>query len=211
MTWKHSGIAVFLIFFIFVLTPPNPVFSASLPKSTQEMLKKSNLHQIILAGIDKELQVPQEWIEKARKEGKVRVRGTPAVARFEKVFFGPFRERYPFITLEYSGGSQKDRAVQTLVAYKSGRFIGDVVENDLEGTMAIVASGWTSVKAGGLPWALVLIDLCFYTGPVTEASNAKTAAGACQNRPYYASDGYHTVPIPRAPASQRKTHCSNPA
>ncbi len=129
MTWKHSGIAVFLIFFIFVLTPPNPVFSASLPKSTQEMLKKSNLHQSILAGIDKELQVPQEWIEKARKEGKVRVRGTPAVARFEKLFFGPFRERYPFITLEYSGGSQKDRAVQTLVAYKSGRFIGDVVEN----------------------------------------------------------------------------------
>ena len=129
MSQKQCGFIISLMLSVFLLTMPQDIFSASLPKSTQAMLKKSNLHQSILAGIDEELQVPQEWIDKARKEGKVRVRGTPAVARFEKVFFGPFRERYPFITLEYSGGSQKDRAVQTLVAYKSGRFIGDVVEN----------------------------------------------------------------------------------
>lgn len=126
---KQGGMIVSLIFFVILLISLDPVFSASLPKSTQEMLKKLKLDPSFLAGIDKELQIPQEWVEKARKEGKVRVRGTPAVARFEKRFFAPFRERYPFISLEYTGGSQRDRAVKTLVAYKSGRIIGDLVEN----------------------------------------------------------------------------------
>src|ERR1035437_6172919 len=41
--------------------------------------------------------------------------------------------------------------------------VGDVVENDLAGTLAIVRSGWTSaLNKGQLPWAMVLVDLCFY-------------------------------------------------
>lgn len=45
--------------------------------------------------------------------------------------------------------------------------IGDTVENDLEGTVAFVRQGWMQAPR----WSLVLLDLCFYTGRVTEASD----------------------------------------
>jgi len=120
-----------------------PVFSASLPPSTQGMLKKHKLDPSILHDIDKELAVPPDLLEKAKKEGRVRVQGTPGEARDEKIFFAPFRERYPFISLEYSGTSQQDRAVKTLTAYRSGRILGEVVES-LSGAVL------TYVEAGAL-------------------------------------------------------------
>ncbi|MDX6404502.1 MAG: hypothetical protein QOH70_1957 [Blastocatellia bacterium] len=52
----------------------------------------------------------------------------------------------------------------------SGSIVGDFVEHDLEGTLQVVRAGWNSRPPGSLPWALVLLDLCFYTGQVTEAS-----------------------------------------
>jgi len=56
--------------------------------------------------------------------------------------------------------------------------VGDVVENDLDGTMNIVRQGWFSKTVGTNPkmpsWAMVLLDLCFYTGKVTEESNRRT-------------------------------------
>ena len=51
--------------------------------------------------------------------------------------------------------------------------VGDVVENDLEGTLRVVRDGWL-VPDGEQCWALVLLDLCFYTGPVTEQSHRRT-------------------------------------
>jgi len=59
--------------------------------------------------------------------------------------------------------------------------IGDVVENDLEGCMRTVEDGWY-VKSSKLPWAMVLLDLCFYTGRVTEESNRKNL-GEAEGRP----------------------------
>ncbi|OQX18222.1 MAG: hypothetical protein BWK76_08220 [Desulfobulbaceae bacterium A2] len=49
--------------------------------------------------------------------------------------------------------------------------IGDSVENDLEATIAFVRQGWHTAANSGPTWALVLLDLCFYTGAVTAASN----------------------------------------
>jgi DNA-binding NtrC family response regulator len=47
-----------------------------------------------------------------------------------------------------------------------------VVENDLEGTLLKVREGWTeAIRRFEPPWALVLLDLRFYTGPVTEQSH----------------------------------------
>lgn len=46
--------------------------------------------------------------------------------------------------------------------------IGDVVENDLAGTLDCIQRG----NRDGLPWDLIILDLCFYTGEVTEASDA---------------------------------------
>lgn len=52
--------------------------------------------------------------------------------------------------------------------------VGDTVENDFEGTLAVVRRGWTDALAQGeAPWAMVLLDLCFYTGPVTPESNRR--------------------------------------
>jgi DNA-binding NtrC family response regulator len=53
--------------------------------------------------------------------------------------------------------------------------VGTVVENDLESTIELVRRGWTGAFARGKrPWAMVLLDLCFYTGEVTAESNRRT-------------------------------------
>ncbi len=57
--------------------------------------------------------------------------------------------------------------------------VGDVVENDLEGALRAIRAGW----APGRPrWALILLDLCFYTGPVTVESHRRTP-GMPEGRP----------------------------
>ena len=110
-----------------LLILPQTTLPAPLPKSTQEMLKKINLDPAVLSDIDKELTVPQEWIEKARKEGKLRIRSTPMTPKQIKTLLAAFRERYPFIELEYLGSSQRDRTIKTLIAYKAGRVLSDVL------------------------------------------------------------------------------------
>jgi len=113
-----------LLFFSFLL--PYDAFSAPLPKSVQEMLKKLKLDPAILANVDKELDVPKGWIEGAKKEGKLRLFSTFDPPQAE-VVLQPFRERYPFVATEYSRASHEDRAVRTLVAYKNKRIVTDVL------------------------------------------------------------------------------------
>ncbi|MBE2281842.1 MAG: hypothetical protein IAE77_00110, partial [Prosthecobacter sp.] len=61
--------------------------------------------------------------------------------------------------------------------------VGAVVENDLASTLGQVRSGWNEVLAlGEPPWAMVLLDLCFYTGRVTEDSHQRTP-GMPEGRP----------------------------
>ncbi len=103
------------------------VFSASLPKSTQEILKSLNVKASILSDIDQELQVPKDWLEKAKKEGRLNIRGTPFTPSEVRVFLGPFRERYSFLEVDYFGGNQANRSVKTLVAFRAGRILSDAV------------------------------------------------------------------------------------
>jgi len=105
---------------------PHGALSAPLPKSTQEMLKKLKLDAAILSDIDRELQVPREWVDRARKEGKLRVFSTLDPPQAE-ILFRPFKERHPFIAMEYSRASHEDRAVRTLIAYKNKRIVTDVL------------------------------------------------------------------------------------
>ncbi|MGH7831428.1 MAG: ABC transporter substrate-binding protein, partial [Candidatus Binatia bacterium] len=72
------------------------------------------------------LQVPQAWINGAKKEGKLRVFSTFDPPQAE-VLFRPFKERYPFIATEYSRASHEDRAVRTLVAFKNKRVVTDIL------------------------------------------------------------------------------------
>jgi len=101
-------------------------FSAPLPKATQEMLKKLKLDPTILSDIDKELQVPKAWMDGAQKERKLRIFSTFDPPQTE-VLFGPFKERYPFIAIEYNRASHEDRAIRTLVAYKNKKSVTDIL------------------------------------------------------------------------------------
>ncbi len=51
--------------------------------------------------------------------------------------------------------------------------LGDVVENNLDDVARIVREGWDKSPC----WSLVLLDLCFYTGSVTERSVASKGPG----------------------------------
>jgi len=59
--------------------------------------------------------------------------------------------------------------------------VGDHVENDLEGVLDVVRRGWSDVPQRYARWAMVLLDLCFYTGRVTEESSRR-AAGMPEGR-----------------------------
>ena len=101
-------------------------FAAPLPKSTEEMLKKLKLDASVLSNIDKELEVPKAWLDGARKEGKLRIYHTVDPPQAE-VMFRPFKERFPFISIEYSRASHEDRAIRTLIAFKNKRIVTDIL------------------------------------------------------------------------------------
>ncbi|HTN73549.1 MAG TPA: extracellular solute-binding protein [Methylomirabilota bacterium] len=101
-------------------------FAAPLPKSTEEMLRKLKLDASILSNIDKELEVPKAWLDGARKEGNLRIYHTVDPPQAE-VMFRPFKERFPFISIEYSRASHEDRAIRTLVAFKNKRIVTDIL------------------------------------------------------------------------------------
>lgn len=59
--------------------------------------------------------------------------------------------------------------------------LGDTVENDLDGTVAFVRRHWQTLDHSS-PLSGVLLDLCFYTGTVTPASEAKRGKGMPEGR-----------------------------
>jgi len=116
--WKLS--CLFLAF-------PSVTLSAPLPKATEEILRKLKLDPAILANLESELHAPKEWSDRARKEGKVRIYATLEPTQLATLL-APFRERYPFIAVETAEATREDRSVRTLIAYKSGRILTDVLE-----------------------------------------------------------------------------------
>src|SRR4030095_2856527 len=90
--------------------------AAPLPKSTDEMLKKLKLDAGTLANIDKELEVPKAWLDGARKEGKLRVFSTFDPGQFETLA-RPFKERYPYIAIEYSRARHNESHICSIIDY----------------------------------------------------------------------------------------------
>ena len=127
MTKKDTASQFSLLLLFFLLVLPQGIFCASLPPSIQEMLKTLKLDPSILADTDKELQVPKDWIEKAKKESKLRILGAGFEPGLVKAFFAPFKERYPFIEIEYSSPGHEARSVKFLTAYKGGRILADAL------------------------------------------------------------------------------------
>lgn len=100
--------------------------AADLPKATLNALTELKLDASILTGLEKELEVPAAWIERAKKEGNLRITGSYDDKQF-KVLALPFNERYPFIKITYMRGDLVARAVKPLLALKDKRIIADIV------------------------------------------------------------------------------------
>ena len=62
--------------------------------------------------------------------------------------------------------------------------IGDTVENDLPGLFEKILGGWDEnrLAPGELPWSMILLDMCFYTGTVTAESERTSGKGMPQGR-----------------------------
>lgn len=104
-----------------------PAGADTVPKSALAALKKKGFDADDLKGVDKELTVPQAWIDASKKEpGKFLFRFNVSPKNYQ-AFFAPFRERYPWIKIEYTQGVGAGRAVKPLEAFKTGRLIADVV------------------------------------------------------------------------------------
>ncbi len=102
------------------------VAAAEMLKSTQAMLKELKLDKSILKGLDEELKVPAGWIEKARKEKDLVIISSWDQLQFIKMT-APFKLRYPFINIRYARASYNARVIKTLIAYKEGRHLTDIL------------------------------------------------------------------------------------
>jgi ABC-type Fe3+ transport system substrate-binding protein len=103
-----------------------PLQAADLPKATLDMLKAIDVEPSLLNGTESEMVVPQSWIDGAKKEKKIRIIGSRDTAEFEKSV-RPFKERYPFLTFEYTRASYGTRALNILVGAQGGRVPTDVM------------------------------------------------------------------------------------
>ncbi len=102
------------------------VSAAEVQKSTAAILKDLGKPASLLDGIERELAVPNAWIEGARQEAALVVSGTWDEAQFRKMT-GPFVERYPFVRIKQLRGSRQERVIKPLMALQSGRVTTDVI------------------------------------------------------------------------------------
>ncbi len=96
-----------------------------LPQATKDILKKLKVSDSVLSGLDKELAVPQAWIDGARKEGALKLVDTHGEREFEEMI-APFKARYPFIKINYARGAYQARTTRTMIAVKAGNYTSDV-------------------------------------------------------------------------------------
>jgi iron(III) transport system substrate-binding protein len=100
--------------------------AADLPATTKAQLRDMKLDESIMAGLDRELAMPQAWFEGAKKEPPVQVLGTWSAEEW-KVLSQSFRARYPSVKIDYVRSSRDNRQVQVLLAYKQGRYVADII------------------------------------------------------------------------------------
>lgn len=100
--------------------------AAEIPPGAQAALKQLNLDPSILSNLDEELNVPKEWIARAEKGPPAKIVGTWDPQQFQKIE-PVFHAHYPGIKISYSRSDRYNRAINTLVALKEGRYIADVI------------------------------------------------------------------------------------
>lgn len=123
---RLSIISVTTLFLMIGMAGPRAGAAAELPDATRAALKELKLDETALAGLDKELEMPAAWIEGVKAEGPVGILATWDSAQFDQLA-APFRARYPFVKIDYARAGRYDRTIKTLIAFKDGRYIADVL------------------------------------------------------------------------------------
>ncbi|MDH3242786.1 MAG: extracellular solute-binding protein [Alphaproteobacteria bacterium] len=121
---RRTPVAIAVAFGLSALA--GQAIGADLPKPTLDILKELKLDPSILKDLDEELKVPAVWIEKARKEKDLIIVSSWDQSQFAKMV-GPFKLRYPFVNLRYARSSYNARVVKTLIAFKEGRHLVDIL------------------------------------------------------------------------------------
>ncbi len=100
--------------------------AAEMPVSARVVVKDLKIGADVLAGWEAEHAVPQAWLDSAKKSGKLKIIGTWNAKEF-RAMAKPFRERYPFLDINYVRGSSNTRTQKPLIAFKQGRHMADVL------------------------------------------------------------------------------------
>lgn len=111
--------------------------AADLPKATQKALAGLKLDAAVLDGLDDELKVPQAWLDAAAKEKEVIIFGTWNDREFSAMA-APFKERYPFIKVNYNRTGTAGRGVKVLVALNEGRVLADILTSIADATFQFI-------------------------------------------------------------------------
>lgn len=119
-------IGILILAMAHMISAPAP--AAGLPEATRAILKKLKLDEAILKGLDEELKSPSNWAERAEKEAPVRILGTWDANQFDELA-APFFARYPKVKVSYGRAGRYDRTIKTLIAFKDGRLIADIILN----------------------------------------------------------------------------------
>ncbi len=99
---------------------------ADSPPAAKKLIADMKLNAETTAGWEEEQVVPQAWLDGAKKEGALRINGSWESKEFREMSKA-FSERYPFVKINYSRGSNDTRVRTPLVAFREGRYITDVV------------------------------------------------------------------------------------
>jgi iron(III) transport system substrate-binding protein len=116
------GLAVVLAAALF----PFAATAQDMPPTAKKIVAELKVAPDILEGWEDEHKVPASWLSAAKKEKGLRINGSWAPNEFDALA-QPFRERYPFITINYNRASNRNRVRVPLIAYKEGRITTDII------------------------------------------------------------------------------------
>lgn len=100
--------------------------AASAPKSAIKLMKGAGIDPAVLNGSESDFAGLDSIVSAAKKEGTLKFRLTFS-PKHAKQMLAVFNERYPFAEIEYTRGVGAGRAVKPLAAYKTGRYVADIV------------------------------------------------------------------------------------
>ena len=125
----HQKIKINLVSMIFLATASIGAAAGAAsetPPAAKKLIADMKLNAETTAGWEEEQIVPQAWLDGAKKEGALRINGSWESKEFREMSRA-FSERYPFLKINYSRGSNDTRVRTPLIAFREGRYITDVV------------------------------------------------------------------------------------